>query len=146
MPPDCLSFWRLTECPTVWMKLPRSRRPKQWDNIDDPMVPLRTQPMWPSIGKTAVGKKSGRNHIARRLGASTQRGMSLCSPTRSSLPTSFRQRRKKWLEEKTQLRPCEVQLKKKIELEEPTPLIARVVTQWNRARNKGLARLLKDLQ
>ena len=47
---------------------------------------------------------------------------------------------------KTQLRPCEVQLKKKIELEEPTPLIARVVTQWNRARNKGLARLLKDLQ
>ena len=146
MPPDCLSFWRLTECPTVWMKLPRSRRPKQWDNIDDPMVPLGTQPMWPSIGKTAVEKKSGRNHIARRLGVNTQLGMSLCSPTRSSLPTSFRQRRKKWLEEKTQLRPCEVQLKKKIELEEPTPLIARAVTQWNRARNKGLARLLKDLQ
>ena len=27
-----------TECPTVWMRLLRNRRPKHWDNIDDPLV------------------------------------------------------------------------------------------------------------
>ena len=29
----------VTECPTVWIGLPRNRRPKHLDNIDDPMVP-----------------------------------------------------------------------------------------------------------
>ena len=28
-----------TECPTVWVQLPRQRRPELWDDIDDSMVP-----------------------------------------------------------------------------------------------------------
>ena len=28
------------ECSTVWIRLLRNRRPKHWDNIDDPMVTL----------------------------------------------------------------------------------------------------------
>ena len=30
----------VTECPTVWITLPRNRRPQHWDDIDDPMFPL----------------------------------------------------------------------------------------------------------
>ena len=30
-----------TECPTVWITLPRHRRPKHWDNTDDPVVPFK---------------------------------------------------------------------------------------------------------
>ena len=29
-----------SECPTIWIRLPRSRRPKSWDGIQDPVVPL----------------------------------------------------------------------------------------------------------
>ena len=29
-----------TECPTVGIRLPRYRRPKHWDNVDEPMARL----------------------------------------------------------------------------------------------------------
>ena len=56
-----------TECPTVWIRVPRNRRPNG---------PSATQSFWPSIGRTSMGKTMGRCLMARRLGESTQQGMS----------------------------------------------------------------------
>ena len=40
-----------TACPTFWIKLPRNRRPKHWDIIDDTMFPLERN----SYGHPLVG-------------------------------------------------------------------------------------------
>ena len=32
-----LPRWSEKECPQVWIKIPPSRRPKQWDPIDEPV-------------------------------------------------------------------------------------------------------------
>ena len=58
-----------TECPKVWIKLPRNRRPKQRDNVDHT---IRTTSMWTPIGRTAMGKKIGICLVARRLDESNQ--------------------------------------------------------------------------
>ena len=71
-----------TECPTVWIRLPRNRRPKRWDNIDDPMVPLKNNIyiyIFIYIFNIPLGGMP-----------CTQLGMSLCSPTSSTLLISFR--------------------------------------------------------
>ena len=56
-----------TECPTVWIRLPRNCRPKHWDNIDDQMVRLERNPH----GHPLVGSL-----IFRRLGENTQLDLS----------------------------------------------------------------------
>ena len=38
MRPDCLKFQ--SECPDIWIRLPRHRWPKSWDKIEDPVVLL----------------------------------------------------------------------------------------------------------
>ena len=37
--PDLLRLPK-SECPTVWIRLTRSRCSKSWDKLDDPLVPL----------------------------------------------------------------------------------------------------------
>ena len=29
-----------SECPVVWIRLPRQKWPKSWSNVEDPVVPL----------------------------------------------------------------------------------------------------------
>ena len=29
-----------SECPDIWIRLPRHKRPKSWSRVDDPVVPL----------------------------------------------------------------------------------------------------------
>ena len=39
---DAPSLWKIpkSECPDVWIRLPRHKWPKSWANIEDPMVLL----------------------------------------------------------------------------------------------------------
>ena len=55
-----------TECPTVWIRLLRYRRPKHWDNIDDSIYPLKRNLCGHPLAGLLVGKKIGRGRIARR--------------------------------------------------------------------------------
>ena len=29
-----------SECPDIWIRLPRHKRPKSWSSMEDPVVPL----------------------------------------------------------------------------------------------------------
>ena len=113
-----------TECPTVWIRLPRNRLPKNWDNIDDPMVPLERN--LHGHGLAALPWEGRLDEVPLLEGRQkrTQLGMSSCSPTSSTLVISTRRRHKKWQDEKPAQLICGSNRTKKLcDLENRTPLV-----------------------
>ena len=45
-----------SECPDIWIRLPRHKWPKSWSSMEDPVVPLEQKSVWSSSGKTIMGK------------------------------------------------------------------------------------------
>ena len=50
-----------SECPDIWIRLPRHKWPKSWSNIEDPVVPLERIFFWDIhllslVGKTIPGR------------------------------------------------------------------------------------------
>ena len=45
-----------SECPYIWIRLPRHKWPKSWSNMEDPDVPLERNLYGHPYGKTIVGK------------------------------------------------------------------------------------------
>ena len=45
-----------SECPDIWIHLPRHKWPKSWANIEDPVVPLERIFFWTPISRIVVGK------------------------------------------------------------------------------------------
>ena len=45
---DCSKFPK-KECPHVWIRLPRHKKPKSWESIEDPMLPLERNLLWSPI-------------------------------------------------------------------------------------------------
>ena len=64
--PDC---W--TECPAVSIRLPRNRRQKDLDNIEERVVPLARNSYGHPLAGFALGEAIGVGPIARRLGESS---------------------------------------------------------------------------
>ena len=61
-----------SECPDVWMRLPRHKWPKSWSNIEDPVVPLERN-------LHGHGKDNSRKCYWSLDGKKYQIGMSVCS-------------------------------------------------------------------
>ena len=67
-----------SECPDIWMRLPRHKWPKSWSSMKDPVVPLeRNLYGHPLAG--LVGKAIWENPIETWLGENSKLGISLCS-------------------------------------------------------------------
>ena len=68
-----------TECPDIWIRLPRHKLPKSWSSIEDPVVPLERNlyghPLEGLLWEEAIWE----NPIEVRLGKSFQLGMCLCT-------------------------------------------------------------------
>ena len=45
-----------SECPDIWIRLPRHKWPKSWSSMEDPVVPLEAESVRSSFGRTLVGK------------------------------------------------------------------------------------------
>ena len=47
-----------SECPDIWIRLPRHKWPKSWSNIEDPVVPLERHlyGVWPPTSRIVAGK------------------------------------------------------------------------------------------
>ena len=45
-----------SECPDIWIRLPRHKRPKSWSRMEDPVVPLEAQSVRSSFGRSIMGK------------------------------------------------------------------------------------------
>ena len=44
-----------SECPDIWIRLPRHNWAKSWSSMEDPVV-QEERSVWPSFGKTVMGK------------------------------------------------------------------------------------------
>ena len=78
-----------SECPAIWIRLPRSRCSKSWDGIPDPVVLsekiVRTSPI-----RIIVGTKTRRRAGRRRLGTRFLMGMHEFTSRRGPVPRSVR--------------------------------------------------------
>ena len=45
-----------SECPDIWIRLPRQKWPKSWSSMADPIVPLERNLYGHPSGRTFVGK------------------------------------------------------------------------------------------
>ena len=57
-----------SECPDIWIRLPRHKWPKSWSSMEDPVVPLERNFVWSSFGRTFMGKAIWENPIKTWLG------------------------------------------------------------------------------
>ena len=69
-----------SECPDIWIRLPRHKWPKSWSSMEDPVVPLERNLYGHPFGRTIMGKAVCENNpIETWLGENSKLGMSLCS-------------------------------------------------------------------
>ena len=45
-----------SECPDIWIRLPRYNWPESWSNIEDPVAPLERKLVWSPISCIAMGE------------------------------------------------------------------------------------------
>ena len=57
-----------SECPDIWIRLPRHKWPKSWSSVEDPVVPLWKESVRSSFGRTVMGKANRESSIGTRLG------------------------------------------------------------------------------
>ena len=70
-----------SECPDIWIRLPRHKWPKSWSSMEDPVVLLeRNLYAHPLAG--VMGKTIWENPIAARLGEGFQLGMLIRTPSK----------------------------------------------------------------
>ena len=67
-----------SECPDIWIRLPRHKWPKSWSSMEDPVVPIERNLviLWQGF----YGKGNRENPLEVWLGESSKLGMSLCTP------------------------------------------------------------------
>ena len=68
-----------SECPDVWIRLPRHKLPKSWANIEHPVVPLERNLYGHPVSWTIMRKTVRRSFIKIWMGESTELGMSVRS-------------------------------------------------------------------
>ena len=57
-----------SECPDIWIRLPRHKWPKSWSSMEDPVVPLDRNLYGHPLGKSVMGKAIRENPFETWLG------------------------------------------------------------------------------
>ena len=68
-----------SECPDIWIRLPRLRWPKSRSSVEDPVVPLERNLYGRPLAGLVWERQFGENPIETWLGESSKLGRSLCS-------------------------------------------------------------------
>ena len=71
-----------SECPDIWIRLPRHKWPKSWSNIEDPLVPLERN----LYGHPLAGLLWEKTW----MGKSAELGMPICESKARSMPICIR--------------------------------------------------------
>ena len=66
-----------SECPDIWIRLPRHKWPKSWSSMEDPVVPLERNLYVHPFGRTLMGRAIWENPFETWLGENSKLGMSL---------------------------------------------------------------------
>ena len=70
-----------SECPDIWIRLPRHKWPKSWSSIADPVVPLERNLYGHPLAGLLWEKQFEENPIKARLVKSFQLGMPIRTPS-----------------------------------------------------------------
>ena len=108
-----------SECPDIWIRLPRHKWPKSWSSIDDPVVPLERS----SFGRTIMWKAIWEDPIEAWLGEDSKLGMSLCSSWKRSYSYLCMWMTSNWLARKQNIDPVWKLINKEVDLAEPTSFL-----------------------
>ena len=68
-----------SECPDIWIRLPKHKWPKSWSSMEDPSRSSRKESVRSSFGRTIMGKAIRESSIKIRLRKSSKLWMSLRS-------------------------------------------------------------------
>ena len=68
-----------SECPDIWIRLPRHKWTKSWSSMEDPVVPLERNLYGHPLAGTIMGKAIREDPIEAWLGENSKLGMSLCT-------------------------------------------------------------------
>ena len=81
---DALKLLKIpkSECPDIWIRLPRHKWPKSWSSMEDPVVPIERNLYGHPLFRTRMGKAIRENPIAARLGEGFQSGMLIRTPSK----------------------------------------------------------------
>ena len=69
-----------SECPDIWIRLPRHKWPKSWSSMEDPVVPLERILYGHPLTGLLWERQFEKNPIETWMGENSKLGMSLRSP------------------------------------------------------------------
>ena len=113
-----------SECPDIWIRLPRHKWPKS-SSMEDPVVPLGAKSVRSSFGRTIMGKALWENPVAARLGEGFQLGMLIRTPWKRVILICVCGRQK-LAGRKQNIDPMWKVLNKEVDLGEPTSFLDHV--------------------
>ena len=61
-----------SECPDIWIRLPKHNWPKSWSRMEDPVVLLERNLYGHFFGKTNMGKAIRESSLRTRMGKSSK--------------------------------------------------------------------------
>ena len=69
-----------SECPDIWIRLPRHKWPKSWSSMEDPVVLLERNLYGHPLARLKWKRQFEKILLGVRLGGSFQLGMFICKP------------------------------------------------------------------
>ena len=69
-----------TECPDIWIRLPRHKWPKSWSSMEDPVVPLERNLFGDRLARLLWEKQFDKIPLQHGLGEGFQLGMPFRTP------------------------------------------------------------------
>ena len=75
-----------SECPDIWIRLPKHKWPKSWSSMEDPVVPLERNSYGHPLAGLIMGKAIRDSSIKTWLGKGSELGMLFCQSGKRTLP------------------------------------------------------------
>ena len=114
-----------SECPDIWIRLPRHKWPKSWSSMEDPVVPLERNLYGHPLAALLWERQFEENPFKARLGESSKLGMSIRTPSKG-LFLSVHVDDIELAGKKQNMDPMWKLLNKEVDLEEPTSFLDHV--------------------
>ena len=77
-----------SECPDIWIRLPRHKWAKSWSSMEDPSRSSQKESVRSSFGRANYGKRNLRKFHWNTVGKSSKLGMFICEPSKRTIPIS----------------------------------------------------------
>ena len=115
-----------SECPDIWIRLPRHKWTKSLSSMEDPVVLLERNLYGHPLAGLLWERQFEKVLLNAWMGENSKLGMSLCSSWKRSILICVCGWHKNWLERNTNIDPMWKVLNKEVDLGEPTSFLDHV--------------------